>query len=67
MIFNAEGGFWSLQANLPVGLPFKIVRGPWSDEPRIDVSQVEWERGDNHAVPPPYGYVTSEIDLWPSF
>ncbi|HCF59374.1 MAG TPA: hypothetical protein DFS52_15450 [Myxococcales bacterium] len=67
MTFNAEGGFWSFQANLPVGLPFKIVRGPWSDEPHIDVSQVEWESGDNHAVPPPHGYVTSEIDLWPEF
>ncbi|MGI5860903.1 MAG: hypothetical protein ACOX6T_02480 [Myxococcales bacterium] len=67
MTFNAAGGYWSFQDNLPVGLPFKIVRGPWSDEPTIDVSQVEWEIGDNHIVPPPYGYVTSEIDIWPAF
>lgn len=67
MSFVASGNYWALNGNLPIGLPFKIVRGPWVDEPTIDVSLVEWERGDDHTVPPPYGYVTSEIDVWPAF
>ena len=67
MTYDAQGGYWSFQANLPIGLPFKIVRGPWVDAPSIDVALVEFESGGNHAVPPPHGYVTSEIDLWPSF
>jgi len=60
-------GYWSFYGNLPVGLPFKIVRGPWVDEPTIDISRVQWELGDNRTVAAPSGYVSTEMDLWPAF
>lgn len=60
-------GYWSFYGNLPIGLPFKIVRGPWVDEPTIDLSRVQWELGDNRAVTAPNGYVSSEMEIWPAF
>ncbi len=67
MSYDASTGVWSLQRNLPVGLPFKIVRGPWVDAGSLSTSQVVWERGGDRVVTPPSGYYQSEIDVYPAF
>ncbi|MGC4120805.1 MAG: carbohydrate-binding module family 20 domain-containing protein [Myxococcales bacterium] len=67
MTWDASRGVWTLYRNLPVGLPFKIVRGPWVDGETIPTSQTAWEQGDNHTVTPPNGYYQSELDFYPTF
>ncbi|HEY3446021.1 MAG TPA: carbohydrate-binding module family 20 domain-containing protein [Myxococcales bacterium] len=67
MAYDPITGVWTLQRNLPVGLPFKIVRGPWVDAETIATSQVAWEQGGDRTVTPPVGYYQSEIDVYPAF
>lgn len=67
MAYDPSAGVWVLQRNLPVGLPFKIVRGPWVDGATLSTSQVTWEVGGNRTVTPPVGYYQSEIDVTPTF
>jgi hypothetical protein len=62
-----NGGAWTYQRNLPIGLPFKIVLAPWSDDSTISTAGVTWEKGPNRVVTPPNGYVSSEIAVHPSF
>jgi len=67
MTYDPATGAWVLTRNLPVGLPCKIVRGPWVDGPTIPTSQVAWETGAARTVTPPNGYYQSEIDVYPAF
>jgi hypothetical protein len=67
MTLDPQQGAWSYQGNLPVGLPFKIVLAPWSDEATISTNGVSWESGPDHTVTPPQGSYYSDIVVQPSF
>ena len=67
MSYDPSRGVWTLTRNLPLGLPFKIVRGPWVDGETLDTAQVGWEQGADRTVTPPVGYYQSELDVYPSF
>ncbi len=62
-----SGDSWGYQKNLPMGLPFKIVMAPWSDDRTISTSGVTWEKGSNRIVTPPNGNYYSDIAAHPSF
>lgn len=62
-----SGDSWGYQNNLPMGLPFKIVMAPWSDDRTISTSGVTWEKGSNRTVTPPSGSYYSDIAAHPSF
>ena len=67
MEWSGGAGAWTYQRNLPIGLPFKVVMAPWSDDPEISTDGVQWEQGANRTVTPPNGYVSSDIAVYPSF
>jgi len=67
MSYSPWNGAWTFSKNLPVGLPFKVVRGPWVDGATISTSQVAWENGPDRIVTrPQYSYYT-DISFTPSF
>jgi hypothetical protein len=62
-----SGNSWGYQSNLPMGVPFKIVMAPWSDDRTISTSGVTWEKGSNRIVTPPNGSYYSDLTAHPSF
>lgn len=67
MSYDPASGAWTLTQNLPLGLPFKIVRGPWVDGAALSTAEVEWEQGADRAVTPPQGSYDSVIYALPVF
>ena len=67
MAYDPSAGAWVFQGNLPVGLPFKIVRGPWVDGVTTSTTQLSWELGADRVVTPPVGYYQTELDAYPAF
>jgi hypothetical protein len=67
MSYDPSNNVWHFYGNLPQGLPFKLVRGPWVEEGTISTSQTTWESGADHTVDPASAYATSWMDIWPTF
>ncbi|MGA9526112.1 MAG: trypsin-like peptidase domain-containing protein [Myxococcaceae bacterium] len=67
MTWGPEHGVWIFSGNLPVGLPFKIVKAPWTSDEGIPTAGVTWEEGENRVVAAPNGYVEFRMDVYPSF
>lgn len=58
---------WTMVQNLPMGVPYKLLVGPWLAAPTVPVTQLRWEQGGDRIVTPPNGSYQSNLEAWPVF
>ncbi len=66
MSYDNSRGCWTYSKNLPIGLPFKIVKAAWVSGDSISTSAVTWEKGGDRIVPSP-SYYDISVTANPNF